>query len=135
MKGYPLWRYQRNFMDKTFLLWCKYQSHSFKMKCAFIYDNALSYASNLTHEFFDCMRFTGVKIMEWPDLNPIKNLWSILKINLFEDGKQYDSKVNLWEAIKTTMLEIESAEVKTLIKSLDNELPVVIEQKGHYIKM
>ena len=34
--------------------------------------------------------------MEWlpssPDLNPIKNLWSIVKIKLYEASKQYNSK-------------------------------------------
>ena len=51
--------------------------------------------------------------MKWPssslDLNPIKNLWSVVKMKLYEDGKQYNCKADLLEAIKTTMLEIESA--------------------------
>ena len=28
-------------------------------------------------------------------------------MKLYEDGKQYNSKADLWEAIKTTMLETE----------------------------
>ena len=59
--------------------------------------------------------------MEWPlsipDPNPIKNLWSIVKMELYEAGKQYN-----WKAIKTTMSEIEPAEVKKkkkMNKSLD----------------
>ena len=50
----------------------------------------------------------------------MKNLWSIVKLKLYSGGKQYNSKVDLWEAIKTTMFEIE---------------PAVIEKKDHYIKM
>ena len=33
-------------------------------------------------------------------------------MKLYEGGKQYDSKVEVWEAIKTTVSEIEPAEVK-----------------------
>ena len=44
-----------------------------------------------------------------PDLNLIKNLWLVVKIKLYEVGKQYNSKVGQWEAITTTMLEIEPA--------------------------
>ena len=37
-------------------------------------------------------------------------------MKLYEGGKQYNSKADLWEAIKTTMSEIESAEVKKITK-------------------
>ena len=33
-------------------------------------------------------------------------------MNLYEGGKQYNSKEDLWKAIKTIMLEIEIIEVK-----------------------
>ena len=36
-----------------------------------------------------------------PDLNPIENFWSILKLKIYEDGKQYLSKNCLWEAIQS----------------------------------
>ena len=35
-----------------------------------------------------------------------------MKMKLYEDGKQYNSKADLWEVIKTTKLETEPAEVK-----------------------
>ena len=58
--------------------------------------------------------------MKWPssspDLNPIKNLWPIVKMKLYEGGKEYNSSAYLWEAIKTTMLETEPAEEKQLTK-------------------
>ena len=45
--------------------------------------------------------------MQWPplvlDLNPIENLWTIGKM---KGGKRYNSKTNLWGAIKTTKSEI-----------------------------
>ena len=55
-------------------------------------------------------------MMEWPssslDLNLNKNLSSIVKMRLYECGKQCNSKTDLWEAIKTTVLKIEPVEVK-----------------------
>ena len=55
-------------------------------------------------------------------------------MKFYEGSKQYNSKADLWETIKTTMSEIESGEVKKLIKSMDNWLLTVIK-KGHYIEM
>ena len=37
-------------------------------------------------------------------------------MKLYEGGKQYNSKADLWEAIKTTLSEIEPAEVKKINK-------------------
>ena len=52
-----------------------------------------------------------------------------------EGGKQYNSKADLWLALKTTN-EIKPAEVrKKIAKSMDNRLLVVVEKKGHYIRM
>ena len=54
--------------------------------------------------------------MEWlpsgPDVKSIENLSSIGKMEFYEGGKQYNSKADQWESIKTTMSETESAEVK-----------------------
>ena len=107
-------------MDKTFFVWYKCQFHSFKVKCIFMHNHAPFHLSKLTYVFFGHKRFIGEKIMEWlpssPYLNLIKNLWSIMKVKLSQGYKQYNSKINLWEAIKTTMSEIDPAEVKNIYK-------------------
>ena len=76
-----------DFMDKTFFAWYKSKPRSFKVKCVFMHEDAPSQVSKLT-----CKRFTGNKIMGWPlsihDLSPIKRLWSIVTIKLYEGGKQ-----------------------------------------------
>ena len=111
-----------DFMDKTFF--ASYKSQSIKVKCVFMHDNAPSHASKLTHEFFEHKRFIEGKIMDGDhqvDLNPIKNLSLIVKMNLYEGGKE-----DLSKTIKTTMLEIEPAGVT------DNRSLVFIEKKGHY---
>ena len=111
-----------DFMDKTFFAWYKALSYSFKMKIVFIHDNVPSHASQLSCEFFEPKRFTGEKIMKWlpssPDLNRIKNLWSVVKIKLYEGYKIYNCKADLSESIKTTKLELEPAEVVKKKKKL-----------------
>lgn len=62
------------------------------MKRVFMHDNAPSHAPKVTHKFFKRKSFTRKKIMEWlslsPDLNPIENLWSIVKMKLYKGGKR-----------------------------------------------
>ena len=88
-----------NFIDNTFFVCYNSQSHCFKVKCVFMHDNAPSHVSKLICEFFEHGRFTGEKIIEWLpsslDLKPIKNQWSIIKIKLYESGKQNNSKADL----------------------------------------
>ena len=65
--------------------------------------------TKLTCKFFEHRLYPGEKIIEWPpsspDLNLIKNPWSIVKMKLYEDVEQYNSKVNLRKAIETTVSE------------------------------
>ena len=95
---------------KTFFAWWNSLSCGFKVRCVFIYDNVPSHKAMLTREIFERKKVTGKKIMEWPpsnsDLHPIENLWSIGKMVLYESSKQYNTKANLWEAIKTMISEI-----------------------------
>ena len=64
-----------------------------------MHDNAPSHISKLTCEFFEYKRFIREKIKKWPpsspDQNLIKNLWSVVKMELYEGGKQYNSKADL----------------------------------------
>ena len=65
-----------------------------------MHDNAPSYAARYTREALTKFRFKEACLMLWPecspDLNPIKNFWSMLKRKVYEDGKQYSSKNCLW---------------------------------------
>ena len=57
-------------------------------------------------------------------------------MKLYEGDKQYNSKADQWEAIKTAMLETEPTKVKKKVtKSMYNRLLAVIKKKGHDIKM
>ena len=101
-------------MDKTYFACHKSHFRSFKVKCVFMTNNAPSHVSKFTHEFFEHKNFTEERMLKWspssPDLNPIENLWSIVK--LYEGDKQYNSTADVLEPIKITMWKTESAEVK-----------------------
>lgn len=81
-----------------------------------MHDNTPSHVSKLTREFFEQKRFAGEIIIEWPpsspDLNAIENLWPVLKMKLYDGGKQYNAKADLLEAIKSNMSDTEPTEVK-----------------------
>lgn len=70
-----------------------------------------------------------------PYLNPIENLWSIVKRKLYEAGKQYHSKNELKEAIKECCKTISSETIKNLTTSMDKRLVKIIESHGVYINM
>lgn len=102
-------------------------------------DNAPSHASRATGDFLARKGFRENKIMTWPpsspDLNPIENLWAIVKKELYKGGKQYKSKSELWDAIETVVKAISPDTIKTLTSSMDERLMRIIEKKGGYINM
>ncbi|CAI9717404.1 Hypothetical predicted protein [Octopus vulgaris] len=77
--------------------------------------------------------------MEWspssPDLNPIENLWSIAKQKLYERGKQYNSKVELWNDVQSIIAAVSPDQIGKLTNSMDNSLVTLFEKKGRYINM
>ena len=91
-------------LEDTFFKWYKAQSRKFKKDCVFMQDNAPSHAPRSTSDFLAQKGFTGSKLMKWPsssrDLNPIENMWALVKRELYSGGKQYRNQSELWEAIK-----------------------------------
>ena len=78
--------------------------------------------------------------MNWPanspDLNPIENLWAILKEKLYHGGKQYNNKNDLWDSIKTICSNIEpqtQTQIQNLTKSIDKRIATILKNKGSYV--
>ena len=73
-------------------------------------------------------------LMIWPpnspDLNPIENLWSIIKRQVYADEKQYSSKMDLWMAIKESAACIPKSTIKKLTDSVSDRLFDVIRLHG-----
>ena len=57
-----------------------------------------------------------------PDLNLTENLWSILKQKIYEGGRQFTSKQQLWEAILTSCKEIQAKTLQKLTSSMNAKI-------------
>ena len=126
-----------DFLQKNFLPGYKKQPLALKRKMIFMHDNAPSHAACYTREALTKFGFKEARLMVWPacspDLNHIENFWSLLKRNVYEDGKQYSSTNGLWEAIKSCAAAVDEDTIKTLTDSMNNRLVNVIGAKGGYV--
>ena len=72
--------------------------------------------------------------MDWPSLspslNPIENLWGLLVRKVYKNGKQFQTKDQLKDAIVKSWDEITTVECQNLIKSMPNRVYDVILNKG-----
>ena len=104
----------------------------------FMHDNAQSHSARIATEYLERVFARHGKIMRWPacspDLNPIENLWSILKQNIYSGGRQYNSKDDLWNAILTAAKDISSDEIESLTSSMDQRLFALVNKNGNYIR-
>ena len=110
---------------------------AFRRKIIFMQDNAPSHAACFTIAYLQKVGFNNEKLMIWPaslpDLNPIENLWSILKRKLYNGGQQYRSKDDLWKGIRDAAESIQADEIHNLTKSVDCRLVDLLLSKGAYV--
>ena len=103
----------------------------------FMQDNAPSHASKYSTAWLASKGLNDEIIMTWPpssaDLNPIENLWSLLKQEIYSEGKQYTSLNSVWEAVVTAAQNVDRQQINKLTDSLNGRLITVIEKKGGYI--
>ena len=73
----------------------------------------LSLCMTLNSGFLKKSLVKSATIMEWPpyspDLNPIENMWSIIKRKVYANGKQFSSKDELWNVIQIAAKDISAA--------------------------
>jgi transposase len=77
-------------------------------------------------------------VMKWPaqspDLNPIENLWSILKSKLMEYDSSPNGMIELWERIQEKWNEIDAETCQKLVNSMPRRIEAVIKAKGLWTK-
>ena len=77
-------------------------------------------------------RLNGVGLLKWPamspDLNPIENLWQILKRKL--KGNRFQSMDKLWGAVQVAWNDIHIDTLITLVDSLPKRINAVIRARG-----
>ena len=125
------------FLTKNFIPWYKKQPLQFKRKAILMHDGAPSHSAKKTVAFLEKNGFKDSRLMKWPsvspDLNPIENLWAMIKRRLYVGGRQFTTKNELWEEIQTVSKSITSEEIINLVSSVDNRLIKVLQKSGSHI--
>ncbi|XP_067257989.1 uncharacterized protein [Chanodichthys erythropterus] len=123
------------FLEDTFFKqWYRKKSVSFKKNMIFMQVNAPSHASKYSTAWLARKGIKEENLMIWPpcspDLNPIENLWSIIKCAIYKEGKPYTSLNSVWEAVVAAARNVDGEQIKTLTESMDTS---VLVKKGGYI--
>lgn len=94
-------------------------------------DNDPKHTSRLAKEWFDGH---NVVVMDWPaqspDLNPIENLWSILKRRLGSYKSDANGVHELWDRVKKEWQNISVTECRRLVESMPRRIEAVIKARG-----
>lgn len=101
-----------------------------KSNYIFQQDNASIHTSNMTKNWFEK---NSITLMEFPpcspDLNPIENLWSIVKRRIYKKGP-YNNKKSLIKAFNEEWSNITPDICRNLVESMTRRLKKVIQAKG-----
>ena len=96
----------------------------------FMQDGASCHTANIIKDYFDFVQIDYIK--QWPgnspDLNPIENLWAIMKGELRE--KDTSSIPKLEAAVRDVWNNIQSTTLQNLVLSVPDRLQDVIARKG-----
>ena len=103
-------------------------------KWIFMQDNDPKHTSKVVKEWLKDQNFG---IMEWPaqspDLNPIENMWSLLKTRLFKNYEHPPAGMNvLWERSSKTWYSIDIDECQKYIETMPKRCQQVIKNNGLY---
>jgi transposase len=105
-------------------------------KMVFMQDNASVHTARKVMDYLQDQRYS---VMHWPahspDLNPIENMWALLKNRLFHN---YETKpaglLELWDRVPETWYAIEVDMVQRHIESMPRRVQQVIRNKGLWTK-
>jgi transposase len=112
----------------------------------FQHDNARTYKCRKVQNWLlPWARRTGVFLADWPpyspDLNPIENLWKVLKKRICDRypeiaayPKSAAALARLIEAAEELWSEVEDEVVKNVIKSMPDRLNACYNANGYYTK-
>jgi transposase len=80
----------------------------------------------------------GFESMNWPpnspDLNPIENVWYVIKEQIFKDHWKVTSTGEMEEVVKKIWNEFPQEKMDNLVKSMERRINLILETKGGYIK-
>lgn len=101
----------------------------------FMQDNASVHRAGTTQQF---LTDNKIKVLPWPprspDLNPIENVWGTLSQLVYADGKQFETKEELKDAILRCWGEISGETIRNLYNSMPTRVEQVISSQGAIIE-
>ncbi len=96
----------------------------------FLQDNAPCHKSKTTMKWFNKNK---IQLIEFPpnspDLNPIENLWFIVKMRIYRKGK-YTSTEQVWEAFEKEWEKVEPELCEKLVNSMPQRMEMCVSSKG-----
>jgi uncharacterized protein (DUF2267 family) len=100
----------------------------------FQHDNDPKHTSNLVQEYLKNQEY---QVLEWPpqspDLNPIENMWRLLKIRLNEYDTPPKGMQELYERVTKVWYDvIDKEECRNVIHSMPRRIEQCIRRKGHW---
>lgn len=106
----------------------------------FQHDNAPTHTAYIVRQALEDIR---VEVMEWPpyspDLNPIENLWALLKAKIYElrpdligMRNNEDSKAILMDTAQEAWEQIEMRHLRHLSETMPHRVEAIIESQGWY---
>lgn len=97
-------------------------------------DNAPVHVSQSTRRWFER---NGARILDWPslspDLNPMENLWGIMVRRVYANGRQFNRREQLINALQEIWNSIDAETTRHLIDSMHNRCIKLIQAKGDLI--
>ncbi|KAG0924596.1 hypothetical protein G6F29_013269 [Rhizopus arrhizus] len=118
------------------LAWYTEESGKSTNQFTFMQDNDPKHTAKVVSKRLNEQEF---HVMEWPpqsqDLNPIENMWQLLKRRLFRNYDWPPCCIHeLWDRIGHTWYQITAEKCQKFIKSMPERCRAVIEADDHYIE-
>lgn len=98
-------------------------------------DNSAVHTAKKVQDFLEYQQIKTIKFpAKSPDLNPIENIWAILKRRLYQPENPAADTDELWDRIKVEWKKITPDLCHKLVESMPRRLNAVIKRKGRPIK-
>jgi transposase len=106
-----------------------------RQKTIFQHDNDPKHTAKTVVEYLEKQPYT---VMEWPaqspDLNPIENIWAMVKLRLYRDYDAAPKGIHeLWDRVQEVWNNLTEEECKKVIETMPKRCHDVIKQKGYWI--
>ena len=110
-----------------------YAEWEMPLRWVFQHDNDPKHSSKLVKDWLSA---NGVQVMDWPpqspDLNPIENLFGILKRRV--GTRRFKNKQELMNCLKSEWEAIPTSILSNLIESMPKRCAEVVRNKGYHTK-